>query len=82
MKIAVPDNVLRQWIQRDTDLGLPMWTDEKILMYKQQTGTIHAIEGGTGETVLQSILECVNANVFHFPVSAIFGVVVVRAPVN
>lgn len=64
MRVRVPDSVIRQYIQRDMELGLPMWSDEKIADWKTQIGTIHVIEGGTGEAVLQSVLECVKANVF------------------
>jgi RecA/RadA recombinase len=64
MRIEVPDSVIRQWIQRDLELGLPMWDNERIAFYKQQVGTLHIIEGGIGEQVLQTVLECVKTNVF------------------
>lgn len=64
MKVEVPDAVIRQWIQRDLELGLPMWSNESIYALKQQVGALHIIEGGTGEQVLQTVLECVKANLF------------------
>lgn len=64
MKIRVPDDVIKQYIQQDLDVGQPMWSDEKIAEWKEEVGTLHVIEGGTGETVLQSVLECVKANCF------------------
>jgi RecA/RadA recombinase len=65
MRVEVPDNVIRQWIQRDMELGLPMWDNERIAGLKHQIGTLHVIEGGTGEQVLQTVLECVKSNVFN-----------------
>jgi len=64
MRICVPDSVIKQYIQRDVELGLPMWDDAKIAAWKAQVGTLHIIDGGTGEAVLQSVLECVKANCF------------------
>jgi hypothetical protein len=64
MRIEVPDSVISQYIQRDVELGLPTWTKERIAEWKYQVGTLYVISGGTGEQVLQSILECVKANIF------------------
>lgn len=64
MKICVPDSYIKQCIQRDIDLGLPMWTDEKILEWKTGIGHLEVITGGTGEEVLETVIDCVKANVF------------------
>jgi len=65
MKVSLPDGVIRRYMQRDMELGLPRWSNEKIAFLKQQVGTIHIIQGGTGEQVLQSVLECVDSGVFN-----------------
>lgn len=65
IRVGVPDSVIRQYIQRDVELGLPEWSAEKIASWKEQIGHIEIIGGGTGEHVLQSVLECVKANVFN-----------------
>jgi hypothetical protein len=63
MRIAVPDNVIRQWIERDAQLGIA-WTAENIQACKMQVGTFHIIPAGTGEQVLQTVLECTKTNAF------------------
>lgn len=65
VRIDVPDSLIGQWMQRDRELGLPEWSDERIAQYKRQVGTIHVIDGGTGEHVLQTVLECVKSGVFN-----------------
>lgn len=64
MKIRVPDDVIQQYIRRDLELGLPMWSAEKIADYKVQVGEIHVIPGGVGEDVLDAVLACVESNIF------------------
>lgn len=65
MKVCVPDKVIKQYIQRDMELGLPMWTSDRITAMKQQVGHLEIISGGTGEQVLNTVLECNKQGIFN-----------------
>lgn len=57
--IPVPDMMIRQWNEWLAQRGMPTYSADDILRFKQEIGDFRIIRGSTGEEVLQTILEVV-----------------------
>jgi RecA/RadA recombinase len=59
LRIAVPDEMIRQWQQWLIQRGMTPYTSEQLYAFKQQVGDFRIVRGSTGEEVLQLVLELV-----------------------
>lgn len=64
LKVAVPDPVLEQWQEVRRRRGIPLYTNEELLTFKEQVGRVLLYRGDTGEEVLQVTLDCCRENAF------------------
>jgi RecA/RadA recombinase len=64
LKIAVPDATIAQWDMERQQRGFAPYTKEEWQSYKQQIGEVVIIGGPTGETILQTALNCVRSRLF------------------
>lgn len=64
VKVRVPDEMLGQWQQWRYLRGMPPYTPEELLSFKEEIGQVYIARGYTGEEILQVILESVLTNAF------------------
>ena len=64
LKVKVPDKTLDDWDQENIQRGLPAYTKEQRLFFKQQPGQFLIIGGETGEEVLQTTLNAIRQRLF------------------
>jgi RecA/RadA recombinase len=61
LRIAVPDEMLRQWQDWRTQRGLAPYTTEELRQAKEQVGDIRIVRGETGEELLTVVLRIVQS---------------------
>jgi RecA/RadA recombinase len=64
LKVKVPDEMLSQWQQWRQLRGMPLYTPEELLSFKEEVGQVFIARGYTGEEVLHVILQSVLTNAF------------------
>lgn len=64
LRISVPDQIIAQWSMERVQRGLPQYTQEEWVSFKQEVGTFTIIGGHTGEDILGTTLEAIRSNLF------------------
>ena len=68
LKVSVPDELIAQWNQERVLRGMPEYTQEEYLFFKQKVGEFVIIRGNTGEELLQGVANALRSNIFGIAV--------------
>lgn len=64
LKVAVPDETINHWNISRQQMGMPAYTKEEWVGFKEQTGAFMIIRGATGEEVMTGVLEAIRSKLF------------------
>lgn len=65
MQIAIPEQMIEQWVNERKMRGAPPYTKEEIRWFRAETvGNIKILRGAHGEELLQGILDCFESGLF------------------
>lgn len=64
LKVKVPDEMLEQWQQWRALRGMPLYTPEELMAFKEEPGQVFIARANTGEEALQILLDAVHTNAF------------------
>lgn len=64
LKVSVPDEILEQWQEFRRLRNMVPFTNEQLLLFKEEIGQFYVFRGATGEELTQAILDGVRTNAF------------------